>query len=1153
MAERFVHDGTPPTEGPVLDRTAAQEPISRGAADPVDGDASSGPDDMPSLRRRAGRKVLRYALLFAAGTLAAIAIAAVAIFVVMASGFGEERLRQAAEDALTRMAGRPVAVTLDSASLSISRRGFLVLHADTVAATDRETDRNLMEAGTLEFQLALRPLLGGQVRLGEALIADARLDSALLPARGDGQDGPRLSTQDGLLSPDLALDAVFGALHRALDAVEAGDTREVRLENVTVTLPRLRSEPTDVTVVEASLTRPGAGSVAIESRIEVDARPATLTASATRRGANAPVEAVSVSLTLPAAGEGQGAGPLAADRLESLDVTLTGNEGADETPSLVSVEGHATRATLPFGSDGPMVLDVALAGYVEGGANKLEISRLQVDSAGSTWLFDGAVGPAPATEGSAPAYRFELVSARSTIEPAASPEQALPIRARFAGRYLPEDRLIDVAEIGIAGDQGSLIGRIGVQFGDFGSPGLDLDLRVRDMPAGQVKQFWPWFAAPGARRWVYANILGGHVEEGQVRLDVGPDRFGHGIPLDANEVSGSFRMRDGSFRIAGDLPLVHEAMGSVSFAGSATDIALSGGRAPMPSGREVVMGEGTFAIRRGDDGMVGSLDIGVSGPADAAIEFASHPPLDLRSRLDMAPEEFSGTMDGRVVADIPLKSGLRTEEIDFLVALDFADLALARQFEGQTVTEASGSITVDPETVVIDGDALLNGIPARLNFVEPFGDTTIERSRAVSLALDDGNTERLAPGLSMLLSGLAAVEVTANGERQDVAVDLASSELSLPWVGWSKGPGIPATASFAMAQNEGVTRLEDFALRGDSFAATGEIALGAGGLTSARFDRVTLNRSDNVSVNLTRRGEGYDITVRGQAFDARSLIKYVLGDRGGGGTTAAAGDAAASASIPLAIDVEVAQVTGFHGEVLSDVVMRYRGRGSTIELLEISGVTDGGQAVAFRDGIDSGQRRMQFQSSDAGAMLRFVDVYERMEGGAITASLAGQPGGALMGQFDVSNFVVVNEPRLASLVASPPQGNGPSLNQAVRSEIDTSRVNFDRAASGVTYGKGYLALERGVLRGPQIGSTYQGTVYDQAGNMAMTGTFMPAYGLNRIFGEIPILGQILGNGRDRGLIGITFRLSGKTASPQLEVNPLSVVAPGIFRSVFEFR
>jgi hypothetical protein len=69
----------------------------------------------------------------------------------------------------------------------------------------------------------------------------------------------------------------------------------------------------------------------------------------------------------------------------------------------------------------------------------------------------------------------------------------------------------------------------------------------------------------------------------------------------------------------------------------------------------------------------------------------------------------------------------------------------------------------------------------------------------------------------------------------------------------------------------------------------------------------------------------------------------------------------------------------------------------------------------------------------------------------------------------------------------------------------------------------------------------------------MTGTFMPAYGLNRIFGEIPLLGQLLGNGEERGLIGITFRLSGKAKKPQLSVNPISLIAPGIFRQIFEFR
>ena len=66
----------------------------------------------------------------------------------------------------------------------------------------------------------------------------------------------------------------------------------------------------------------------------------------------------------------------------------------------------------------------------------------------------------------------------------------------------------------------------------------------------------------------------------------------------------------------------------------------------------------------------------------------------------------------------------------------------------------------------------------------------------------------------------------------------------------------------------------------------------------------------------------------------------------------------------------------------------------------------------------------------------------------------------------------------------------------------------------------------------------------------MTGTFMPAYGLNRIFGELPLVGALLGNGRDRGLIGVTYKLSGNANTPVLEINPLSVIAPGIFRSIF---
>jgi hypothetical protein len=71
--------------------------------------------------------------------------------------------------------------------------------------------------------------------------------------------------------------------------------------------------------------------------------------------------------------------------------------------------------------------------------------------------------------------------------------------------------------------------------------------------------------------------------------------------------------------------------------------------------------------------------------------------------------------------------------------------------------------------------------------------------------------------------------------------------------------------------------------------------------------------------------------------------------------------------------------------------------------------------------------------------------------------------------------------------------------------------------------------------------------------MDMTGTFMPAYGLNRLFAELPIIGAILGNGRDRGLLGITFKVVGRFDQPKLTINPLSIIAPGVFRQIFEFQ
>ena len=685
-----------------------------------------------------------------------------------------------------------------------------------------------------------------------------------------------------------------------------------------------------------------------------------------------------------------------------------------------------------------------------------------------------------------------------------------------------------------------------VAFAEGRTPGVDLALSVPEMSVSNVKQIWPWFAAYGAHNWAKANLFGGVVKNSRLAMSVAPGRIGSGIALTENEISGYFEVYGTRFDVTGQIPPVRDGIGTISFDGTDADVSISSGTIFLPTGRTVAASNGTFVIRHGElPPVIGELDIDVAGSADAVGELASYKPIDAMRHLSLAPEELSGEVSGHVKARIPLQAGVDMTNLGWAVKLSYKGLSISKPFEGQTVSDASGTIEVVPSVAHVKATAKLNGIPATLDISEPLGGSGEERRRDVSLILDAKAREAIVPGLDSMLDGPVSVKLSGEGSTRQIVADLADARVSIPWAGWSKGPGIPAKLAFAYTNVDGENRISDIKLSGESFSLSGSATVTKSGLSRARFEGVKLNRNDDISVDIRRNDDGYAVTVRGKVFDARSLIKQMLDTTGGG--------EGGSKQTRVTLDADVAYVSGFQDEALTNVKVAYRGSGSRVLSLKASGTTRSGDELTVSDGTDAGQRAVNMASGNAGAVLRFLDIYPYMEGGRITLALASNGDSPLRGQIDARDFTLVNEPRLRSIVATRPEGDTRSLNEAVRGDLDTSRVRFERGFARIEKGKGYLSIDSGVLRGPSIGSTFQGSVYDAKGNMAITGTFMPAYGLNRLFGEIPLLGQLLGNGRDRGLIGITYKVAGNAKSPQVQVNPISVIAPGIFRSIFEFN
>ena len=91
-----------------------------------------------------------------------------------------------------------------------------------------------------------------------------------------------------------------------------------------------------------------------------------------------------------------------------------------------------------------------------------------------------------------------------------------------------------------------------------------------------------------------------------------------------------------------------------------------------------------------------------------------------------------------------------------------------------------------------------------------------------------------------------------------------------------------------------------------------------------------------------------------------------------------------------------------------------------------------------------------------------------------------------------------------------------------------------------------------MLKGPIIGGTIEGTIDYPANQVRMSGTFIPAYGLNNLPAQIPLFGLLFGGGSNEGVFGVTFEVVGTPAKPDVRINPISGFLPGLTRKIMDF-
>ncbi|WP_434730126.1 hypothetical protein [Rhizobium binae] len=1064
------------------------------------------------------------------------------------SGMFDKPLTQQAQAALNGVAGPRYRAEVGSADIRFTSDFRLALEARNVNMIDQQSGQHLSTTGSVRLGLDPLQLFRGRIAVADIEAEDIALDTALLPSGNPVKlDDLRIDAMPA------AMEKIFSQLDMFDSIVTRGSTNSVRISGIDIKFADTATGPLSLVVDNLVFAHAGPSSLQLTGEVALNGEAAELDVLAEKDGGQ--VSKVVATLKhadlTPFALKRNDQGVIRQGLSAFADLTVSATRERDGVqpalaatvdidPGLIYADGDRQELS---GGQINLVYDFA--------KQTLEIARSNARFGATTVPFNGALIDLDKLDPKAgKGFGIDLLVSGGTAAPGGSGEQPLSFDIQATGRYMVAGREFLFPNMTVSSPLGALYGALHIRLGDE-SPEISFAGQSRELQTTAIKQLWPFWMAPKVRTWVHGNLFGGTLTDAAISVFIPFGRLdeaagGKGLKLDANQIRIGFDIAGARMNVAGDIPPVRDTAAHFDLTGPVATISIKSGTSYFPSGRSVRLGQGTFVIPSAyDKPLMADIDLAVSGAADAVGELLTYKPIQVLQRAGFTPDDFKGHIDANVKAHFGLLSSQNPPPAEWTAAMKLADVNLAKPFSGRTISNLDGTLNGNPKQITLDAKAEIDGVPADIDLTEPVeASDSAARQRVITATLSEEQRNRLVPGLSGIVGGSVKMVLTRIDEdRQDVQLDLTRSLLELPWIGWSKGSGIAAMAEFETSGPTDNIQIRNFRLKGDGFGASGALNVGKAGLISADFDSVKLSSLDDFTLSVKRSKGNFDVSVSGDSADARPVIARL---KSGSGDDAG-GDAD---NTGVSVRAKLKNVIGFNDEKVGNFQAQLSLRGDKLQALNFSGVTDSGEAVVsqMKDG-----GVINITSGDAGAVSRFADLYQHMQGGLLNLAIRLGAEGGWDGSLDVRRFSIVNEQRLRSIVSTPVGNEQRSLNEAVKRDIDTSSQRFQRGFARIVSRNGMIGIENGVLRGDQIGATFQGVVRDRKGNMDMTGTFMPAYGLNRLFAELPLIGVILGNGSDRGLIGITFKLTGKFDQPNLQINPLSIIAPGVFRQIFEFQ
>ncbi len=646
--------------------------------------------------------------------------------------------------------------------------------------------------------------------------------------------------------------------------------------------------------------------------------------------------------------------------------------------------------------------------------------------------------------------------------------------------------------------------------------------RFNEIKHDQVMEFWPLLLKDKTRTWIDENILGGIAKNG-----IGQFHSHNGKP----SVDLKFDIEHGKVRYLKTLPIIQDVRGRGHLTEKTFRAEIYEGFVIAPNNDRIDVFDASFFVPN----MIvkpatGEVELNAKASLQAALSMLDEKPFEFLKKADLKPTLATGQVTGSGKLKLLLIKGIKPEEITFQATGTVTDVRSTRLVKNRILTADQLAVVATDKLIEIEGAVKLDGIDTQTKWRMPLGKKTNKQSEIISevtlnadnlrqlgVNFEDGAISGAAPAaLNIILKHKVLPRYTLTSNMQGLGLSVSS-------LSWSKPKKLKGKLSVQGKLGENFT-IDDFSVETAGLAASGNVKFSDGNkFKQANFRKLTVGKWLNAAVTIDSVGENSTkIIVKNGAADLRN-VSFAKKTKTGA---------------PMRVVLD--RLVMADGIVLTDFtadLQNEKGLKGQYSARINGGAKIDGTVFPHKNGTAA-----KVNALNAGEVLRSANLYSKGAGGKLHLLLIPlNEEGHYKGTFKIEKARVKQDNILAGLL------NGISGIGLIQ-ELAGEGIVFENIDGQFILKPEGVEVRKTSAIGVSIGISMDGNYISKTKEVQFEGVITPLYALNGTLERV--FGKLFGRQRGEGLFSFVYKVKGTSDDPKITVNPLSILAPGVFREIF---